>query len=227
MSNVQIQITIKEDEFILFKRCVRKLLESTFLLKEKEERLYAFLEKESNRQDVSDYLGMIGYDVLVDEKCELAMLTVKEADAETVGLKRANVITFSGVQYHLLLVLWESYLENLGYEEFVFITKGDLIDKLKSFGLPIVSTELKAALKMFKKYNLINYDEEESGEDAKIRLYPSLQFGWDIPQFKAVAEEYLHMEGKEEIADSDEAEDFEEETADDSGEEERLKGEEQ
>lgn len=198
MSNIQLQITIKEENFILFKRCIRRLLESTFLLKEKEERLYAFLEKESNRQDVSDYLRMIGYDVLVDEKCELAMLTVNEADAETVGLKRANVITFSGIQYHLLLVLWESYLENLGYEEFVFISKGDLIDKLKSFGLQIVSTELKTALKMFKKYNLINYDEEESGEDAKIRLYPSLQFGWDIPQFQAVAKEYLHTEDEEE-----------------------------
>lgn len=198
MSDINLQITVKEDNFILFKRCIRRLLESTFLLKEKEERLYAFLAKESNRQDVSDYLRMIGYDVLVDEKCELAMLTVNEADAETVGLKRANIVTFSGIQYHLLLALWETYLENLGYDESVFITRGDLIDKLKSFGLQLVSAELKAAFKLFKKYNLIDYDEEENGEDAKIRLYPSLQFGWDIPQFKAVADEYLHTEDKEE-----------------------------
>lgn len=173
MSDINLQITVKEDNFILFKRCIRRLLESTFLLKEKEERLYAFLAKESNRQDVSDYLRMIGYDVLVDEKCELAMLTVNEADAETVGLKRANIVTFSGIQYHLLLALWETYLENLGYDESVFITRGDLIDKLKSFGLQLVSAELKAAFKLFKKYNLIDYDEEENGEDAKIRLYPS------------------------------------------------------
>lgn len=25
----------------------------------------------------------------------------------------------------------------------------------------------------------------------KIKLYPSLQFGWDLPQFQTVAEEYL------------------------------------
>lgn len=213
MSDINLQITIKEDNFILFKRCIRRLLESTFLLKEKEERLYVFLAKESNRQDVSDYLRMIGYDVLVDEKCELAMLTVNEADAETVGLKRANVVTFSGMQYHLLLALWETYLENLGYDENVFITRGDLIDKLKSFGIQLVSTELKAAFKLFKKYNLIDYDEEESGEDAKIRLYPSLQFGWDIPQFKAVTDEYLHTEDEEEKTEAPgeaETENFEE-----------------
>ncbi len=27
----------------------------------------------------------------------------------------------------------------------------------------------------------------------KIQLYPSLQFGWDIPQFQTVAKEYLKM----------------------------------
>ena len=156
MGNINLQITIKEENIILFKRCVRRLLESTFLLREKEEKLYAFLSKESNRQDISDYLRMIGYDILVDEKCELAMLIMNEADADTVGLKRANIVTFSNAQYHLLLVLWEVYLENLGYEEGVFLTRGDLIDKIKSFGLMPVSTELRAAFKLFKKYNLID-----------------------------------------------------------------------
>ena len=66
MGNINLQITIKEENIILFKRCVRRLLESTFLLREKEEKLYAFLSKESNRQDISDYLRMIGYDILED-----------------------------------------------------------------------------------------------------------------------------------------------------------------
>jgi hypothetical protein len=202
MGNINLQITIKEENIILFKRCVRRLLESTFLLREKEEKLYAFLSKESNRQDISDYLRMIGYDILVDEKCELAMLIMNEADADTVGLKRANIVTFSNAQYHLLLVLWEVYLENLGYEEGVFLTRGDLIDKIKSFGLMPVSTELRAAFKLFKKYNLIDYDEEDSSEEAKIRLYPSLQFGWDVPQFKAVAAEYSKAEAEQDKEES-------------------------
>lgn len=95
------------------------------------------------------------------------------------------------MQYLLLLVLWKVYLENLGCNEGNFVTKGDLIDKIRNYGVIVVRTELNAAFKIFKKYSLINYSEEEEGEDMKIQLYPSLQFGWDLPQFKTVAGEYL------------------------------------
>lgn len=208
MSDISLQITMKEENGILFKRCIRKLLESTFILREKEEKLYSFVSRESNRQDISEYLRMIGFDILVDEKTGVGMLIVSEEDEETVGLKRANVVTFSGLQYHMLLVLWKVYLENLGYNEGNYITKGDLIDKMKAYGVEPKKPELNPALKQFKKYSLINFDEDEDGEDMKIRLYPSLQFGWDIPQFQTVAREYLKLDGEDE----DEAGGFEEES---------------
>lgn len=202
MSDIHLQITIKEENGILFKRCVRKLLESTFILRDKDEKLYAFVSRESNRQDISEYLRMIGFDILVDDKTGVSMLIVSEEDEETVGLKRANVITFTTLQYHLLLVLWKVYLENLGYNEGNFVTKGDLIDKIKSYGVAPLKQELNAAFKLFKKYSLINFDENEDGEDMKIQLYPSLQFGWDIPQFQTVAKEYLKMDEADALDDS-------------------------
>ncbi|MGN0331810.1 MAG: DUF4194 domain-containing protein [Enterocloster sp.] len=203
MSDINLQITVKEENGTLFKRCVRKLLESTFILRDKDEKLYSFVSRESNRQDISEYLRMIGFDILVDEKTGVSMLIVSEEDEETVGLKRANVITFSTLQYHLLLVLWKVYLENLGFNEGNFVTKGDLIDKIKSYGVVPLKQELNGAFKLFKKYSLINYDEDDDGEDMKIQLYPSLQFGWDIPQFQTVAKEYLKMdEGEMEEDDS-------------------------
>lgn len=210
MGDINIQITIKEENGNLFKRCVRKLLESTFILRDKDEKLYSFVSRESNRQDISEYLRMIGFDILVDEKTGVGMLVVSEEDEETVGLKRANVITFSTLQYHLLLVLWKVYLENLGFNEGNFVTKGDLIDKIKSYGVVPLKQELNGAFKLFKKYSLINYDENEDGEDMKIQLYPSLQFGWDVPQFQTVAKEYLKMDGEMEEMGSDEFEEGEE-----------------
>ena len=207
MSDISLQITIKEENGILFKRCVRKLLESTFILREKDEKLFSFVSRESNRQDISEYLRMIGFDILVDEKTGVSMLIVSEEDEETVGLKRANVITFSTLQYHMLLVLWKVYLENLGYNEGNFVTKGDLIDKIKSYGVVPTKQELGAAFKLFKKYSLINFDEDDHGENMKIQLYPSLQFGWDIPQFQTDADEYLKRnETEEETADNSEEE---------------------
>ena len=211
MGDISLHITVKEESGILFKKSIRKLLESTFILRDREEKLYAFVSRESNRQDISEYLRMIGFDLLVEDKAGVAMLTASEQDQETVGLKRANVVTFTNLQYHLLLVLWKVYLENLGYGEGNFVTKGDLIDKIRDYGVVVVRTELNAAFKLFKKYSLINYAEDEDGEDMKIQLYPSLQFGWDIPQFKMVVGEYLTEEPEEDGEEEERTEEFEEE----------------
>ncbi len=197
MSDISLHLSIKEENGILFKRCIRKLLSSTFILRDKDEKLYAFAARESNRQDISEYLRMIGFDVMVEDKSGVCMLCMSEEDEETVGLKRANVVSFTTVQYHLLLVLWKIYLENLGYSEGNFITKGDLVDKILSYGEIASKQELSGALKLFKKYSLINFSDNEEGEDMLIQLYPSLQFGWDIPQFEAVISEYIKTEDAE------------------------------
>lgn len=194
MSDISLHLSIKEENGILFKRYIRKLLSSTFILRDKDEKLYAFISRESNRQDISEYLRMIGLDVMVEDKSGVCMLCMSEEDEETVGLKRANVVSFTTTQYHLLLVLWKIYLENLGYSEGNFITKGDLIDKILSYGDIASKQELSAALKLFKKYSLINFSDNEEGEDMLIQLYPSLQFGWDIPQFETVVNEYIKEE---------------------------------
>jgi hypothetical protein len=207
MSDIKLNISVKEENSILFKRCIRKLLDSTFIVGDKDEKLYSFISRESNRQDISDYLRMIGFDVLVDTNVRIAMLKPHEADEEAVGLKRANVVTFTTEQYHLLLVLWEVYLENLGYNYENIVMRGDLIDKIKAYEVDMDSNKLSAAMKIFKKYDLVDFDPRDKSEDAIITLYPSLQFGWDIAQFKTVSAEYMkNNHSEEDIPDSDEDE---------------------
>lgn len=209
MSDIKLNISIKEENNILFKRCVRKLLESTFIVEAKDEKLYAFISRESNRQDISDYLRMIGFDVLVDTNVRIAMLRTHEADEDAVGLKRANIVTFTTEQYHLLLVLWEIYLENLGYNEENVVLLGDLIDKFKAYEVDIDSRRLSAAMELFKKYNLINFESKDKSEDAIVTLYPSLQIGWDVTQFQTVSAEY--MKDREGVEEQEETEDMEDE----------------
>lgn len=192
---MKLDLKISDENSVLFKRCIRKLLNGTFILGEKEERLYSFLEKPSNRQDVSDYLQMMGFDILVDTDVRLAMLIQNAQDEESIGLKSLNCVRFTADQYHMLLVLWEAYLENLGFHQENCIPKGQLIDKLKAYGVELQKRDFNAALQLFKKYNLINYNDKENTEDALITLYPSLQFGWNLEQFKRVSEEYINGAG--------------------------------
>lgn len=210
MSDIKLNISIKEENNILFKRCVRKLLEFTFIVEDKDEKLYAFISRESNRQDISDYLRMIGFDVFVDTNVRIAMLRTHEADEDAVGLKRANIVTFTTEQYHLLLVLWEIYLENLGFNEENVVLLGDLIDKFKAYEVDIDSRKLSAAMELFKRYNLINFDTRDKSEDAIVTLYPSLQFGWDIAQFQAVSAEYMKDDEGVDVLEKSEEEEVEE-----------------
>lgn len=214
MPAIHCEINIPETESLMFKKAIRHLLNSTFVLKEKEEKLYRYIARESNRFEISQYLQVIGYDILVEEKAGVAMLILSEQDEDAQGLRRANVIQFTPLQYHLLLVLWQTYLSGLGTEDGTFIEMGALVDRIKSFGIDIGGQELRAALRLFKKYMLIHYNEDEKGETARIRLYPSLQFGWDLPQFKTVADEILHAGTEDEPEQEESADEDAEDTED-------------
>ena len=93
-----------EEDAYLFKRCIRKLLDATFLVADKDEKLYDFIAAESNHYDVKAYLSLIGYQVMVDDRLKVAMLQQHDEDLETVGLKRVNLYRFDSKQIRLLLV---------------------------------------------------------------------------------------------------------------------------
>lgn len=191
IDGIRLNLDISEPDASMFKKAVRHLLDSTFILKEKEEKLYRFLARETNRFEVSQYLQAIGFDLIIEEKAGVAMLAVSVQDEDMEGIRRSNIIQFTQVQYHLLLVLWQAYLETIGEEGGTYLEMRSLVDRIRSYGIDISGPELRNALKIFKKHMFIQYSEEERGEAMKIRLYPSLQFGWDLPQFKEVADGFL------------------------------------
>lgn len=201
---------MKDDEALLFKRCIRRLLDTTFIIEERDEKLYQYLSAESNHYDVSAFLRTIGYDVIVEDKLKVAMLIQNETDIDTVGLKRSNLVSFDSKQIQMLLTLWLLYLEKVGFSEEIYVTLGDIVDKLKVYGMEPAPSEFRAALKIFKRFSLISYDENETDENGKVRLYPSLQFCMDIAQLKQVMREYL-PQGKFEDDTSEDEEDFRDE----------------
>lgn len=203
MDGIRLNIDISEPDASMFKKAVRHLLDSTFILKEKEEKLYRFIARETNRFEVSQYLQAIGFDVIIEEKAGVAMLAVSVQDEDVEGIRRSNIIQFTQIQYHLLLVLWQAYLETIGGEGGTYIEMGSLVDRIRSYGIDISGPELRLALKLFKKHMFIQYSGDERGENMKIRLYPSLQFGWDLPQFREVADGFLSGAGSTADIDGD------------------------
>lgn len=196
-----------DEDAYLFKRCIRKLLDVTFILADRDERLYDFISSESNQYNANMYLAAIGYKVVVEERMKVAMLQQSDEDTETVGLKKSNLYHFDTRQMKLLLVLWLLFLERMGYEERVYVTVGNIIDKCKMYQITLTPAEFKNAYRVFKRFSLIDYNDDIHTEEGKVRLYPSLQFCLDIGQLKQVMAEYISDDKdiEEEIPESEDA----------------------
>jgi hypothetical protein len=211
MGNYDFLEKLKDDEALLFKRCIRKLLDATFIVEDRDEKLYQYISIESNHYDISSYLRIMGYDVIVEDKLKVAMLIQNEDDEDTVGIKRSNLLRFDNRQVQILMILWLLYLERVGFSEGVYVTTGDIVDKLKIYGVEVKPTEFKDTLKLFKKFSLIGFNENETTEDSKVKLYSSLQFCMDIAQLKQVMAEHLPEDQFDSSEDGDVADELEEE----------------
>ena len=118
------------------------------------------------------------------------MLQQSDEDIETVGLKRINLYRFDAKQVKLLMALWLLFLERMGYADPVHVTVGDIIDKCKIYQINMKPAEFKDSYRVFKRFSLIDYSDDITTEEGKVRLYPTLQFCMDIGQLKQVMAEY-------------------------------------
>ena len=226
MSDFSFMNKMKDEDAYLFKRCIRKLLDSTFIVADKDERLYEFISAETNQYDINVYLGAIGYKAVVEDRMKVAMLQQADEDVDTVGLKRISLYRFNQKEIRLLIVVWMLFLERMGYAEPVFVTVGDIMDKCGLYQIALSPTEIKGAYRVFKRFSLIDYNDDDiTKEDGVIRLYPSLQFCMDIGQLKQVVADYVpDLSGEE--SNPMEGETPEDETEADALPEEEPEGEE-
>lgn len=226
MSDFSFMNKMKDEDAYLFKRCIRKLLDSTFIVADKDERLYEFISAETNQYDINVYLGAIGYKAVVEDRMKVAMLQQADEDVDTVGLKRISLYRFNQKEIRLLIVVWMLFLERMGYAEPVFVTVGDIMDKCGLYQIALSPAEIKGAYRVFKRFSLIDYNDDDiTKEDGVIRLYPSLQFCMDIGQLKQVVADYVpDLSGEE--SNPAEGERPEDETEADALPEEEPEGEE-
>lgn len=182
---------LQGEELLMFKRCVRKLLDSTFIVANKDPVLYEYLTSSSNRVDVSSYLKFMGYDIVVDDEFRYAMLIQNDSDIDTVGLKRSNHVSFSNNEVSTLLVLWLLFLERVDIAEESYVEFGEVVDMQKQYAINMSPNELKNALKIFRRFSLINFNHVELKEDTVITLYPTLQFTMNKEQFFNIVKEMV------------------------------------
>ena len=217
------EFTSSEKQF--FQKCARKLLEKTFIVRDKDEenrRMFYFISK--NSDFFTRYFTFMGFEILVHKDSGVAMLSniVNENISSSVAVNRFR---FRKIESIVLCCLWTLLSDRLhrgSLDKVIKITLSDLNMELEKYDFkkPFDKGPLDEILKLFRKFNLIGTSGEIGDEDFTIILYPSLQFSLNENEFVSfVKDAEMRMKGINndvlesddtliEGSDADESEDF-------------------
>ena len=172
----------------LFQKCARKLLEKTFIVRDKDEenrKMFYFVSK--NSDFFTHYFSFMGFEILVHKDSGVAMLSniVNENISSSVAVNRFR---FKKIESIVLCCLWTLLSDRLhkgSLDKVIKITLSDLNMELEKYDFkkPFDKGPLDDILKLFRKFNLIGTSGEIGDEDFTIILYPSLQFSLNENEF--------------------------------------------
>ena len=180
------EFTSSEKQF--FQKCARKLLEKTFIVRDKDEenrKMFYFISK--NSDFFTRYFSFMGFEIIVHKDSGVAMLSniVNENISSSVAVNRFR---FKKIESIVLCCLWTLLSDRLhrgSLDKVIKITLSDLNMELEKYDFkkPFDKGPLDEILKLFRKFNLIGTSGEIGDEDFTIILYPSLQFSLNENEF--------------------------------------------
>lgn len=197
---------------IRFQRICRKLLKTTFIVKEKDAGSRSdFFFIVRNLPLFSGYLQVIGYDVAADESVGVAMI-VNNSDDESggIGTNRLRLKLYESVVLCALWLIYENRMTS-GSLGATVIQKNELDMEIERLGYrdKIDKNKMQSALDLFEDFDLIEVNGKVTDHDCNIKLFSSLQFclsGEDfktfvtavIPKFKSQKTSDIETENDEE-----------------------------
>ena len=171
-----------------FQKCARKLLEKTFIVRDKDEenrRMFYFISK--NSDFFTRYFSFMGFEILVHKDSGVAMLSniVNENISSSVAVNRFRLKKIESIVLCCLWTLLSDRLHRGSLDKVIKITLSDLNMELEKYDFkkPFDKGPLDEILKLFRKFNLIGTSGEIGDEDFTIILYPSLQFSLNENEF--------------------------------------------
>ena len=176
---------LTSSEQLVFKKCCRRLLKETFIVRDKDDdnrKLFFFVSK--NEVLFSNYLNLMGFDIVVKDN---GVVMLQNNDSDVVISKQK----FSRFQSIILCCLWTLYMDKVqsgSLSKQITISFPELNAELEKFefkGAFDIKRDIKTALQLFARYNLIFVNWNAPDNERVIVLYPSIQFALDESEFAA------------------------------------------
>ena len=158
-----------------FKQSANKLLTNCFIVKSNEALKTHFTFITQKYLEFTEFFGYLGYEIFKNDLYGVIGISNLSGTGR-LQLKKYETI--------LLLILRLIYIEKrqeLTLNNQILITVSDIHEKFFILNLNqkqvLDKTTLKDAMRLFKKYNLIQLlDRDVINEDSRIILYPSILF---------------------------------------------------
>lgn len=170
-----------------FQRICRKLLKTTFIVKEKDANSRSdFFFTVRNLTLFCDYFQMMGYDVVVDESLGVAMLMNNSVDESGgIGMNRLRLKLYESVVLCALWLIYESKMTD-GSLNAIIIQKSELDMEIERLGYSekIDKNKMQSTLDLFEKFDLIEVNGKVTNHECNIKLFSSIQFCLSGENFK-------------------------------------------
>ena len=172
---------------IMTARIVRYLLAHTYIVEEKNEKMFRFCRNEENKKRINSMLEQIGFYIEVDEKLRIVrLINTDDAENELTG-KNENLFSFNKCEQVYIAILWQYYMEH-SYENNVTLSAKLLREKMLAFIPSAKKITEKEALKNLKYFNLIGF-KETNMDDYPITIYPTILSIFDENKFCRLVED--------------------------------------
>lgn len=165
-----------------FKDIANKLLASTFLARDKKDNKDNYYFVVSYKEVFDEFFAILGYDVKLDQGVGSIML---KSDQNTGFLKLRRDET---IILLILRILYHERLKETSLNENVVITVLDIHEKYNFLEIKkrINKTDLVSALRLFRRFNLIETIGDITMSNTKVVIMPTILYAINTEEITEV-----------------------------------------
>ncbi len=165
-----------------FKDISNKLLASTFLARDKKDNKDNFYFVVSFKEVFDEFFGILGYEIKLDQALGAIMLS-SDSNSGYLKLKRDETIILL-----ILRLLYHERLKETSLNENVVISIQDIHDKYNYLEIKkrINKTDLISALRLFRRFNLIETIGDITMSNTKVVIMPTILYAINTEEITEV-----------------------------------------
>lgn len=153
-----------------FKDTANKLLAYTFLSRDKKDNKEAYYFLMSYKEIFDEFFSILGYEIELDLPTGSVMLTGAQA-SQTLKLKRDESIILL-----ILRLLYHEKMKDTSLNENIVCAVSDIHEKYEYLEIKrkLNKTDLVSALRLFRRYNLIEVSGDLTTSSCKLVILPTI-----------------------------------------------------